>query len=341
MEMTQQFRLASRPEGRVRADHWELREEPVGEPDEGNLLVRVLWLSLDPAMRVWLNADTTYMKPVPVGGVMHAGGIGQVVASRHPGFRAGDYVNGPLGVQTMCLSNGRGLRVVKKTGVPLTHHLGVLGGTGLTAYFGLLKVGAMQAGDTVVISGAAGAVGSVAGQMARLAGCRVIGIAGGAAKCASLVDDLGFHHAIDYKNQDTEKELARLLPDGLDVYFDNVGGDILNAALKNMARGARVVICGAVSRYNSGAAPTGPAAYTFLLERSARMEGYLVSDYSAEFPKAIRHMSEWIADGRLQSRETIVRDFSAFPRHLEELFAGRNYGKMILQVAPDGDPSLH
>lgn len=314
-------------------DSWSHTDEDVPSPGPGELVVAVSHISLDPAMRGWMNAGASYIPPVEIGEVMRAGGIGTVSASQHDGFAVGDVVHGSFGVQEHALSDGRGVTKIDTAQVPLSSYLGALGMTGMTAYFALLDVGAPKAGDTVVVSGAAGAVGSIAGQIAKIHGCRVVGIAGGPEKCAWLVDELGFDAAIDYKSQDVRKELRTAAPDGVDVYFDNVGGEILDAVLTRIARGARIVICGAVSQYNEGAV-RGPSNYLMLLVARARMEGMVVFDYADRYPQAGAEMAGWMREGRLVSREDVVRGtVDDFPATLLRLFAGQNTGKLVLQIA--------
>ena len=249
--MNPQWRLASRPVGLPKASDWEYVEEPATEPGDGEFRVAVEYLSLDPAMRGWMNEGRSYVPPVGIGEVMRALAIGRVIDSRNPDFEPGEQVSGQFGVQRYAVSDGRGVRRIDTSLAPAPVHLGALGMTGLTAYFGLLDVGRPEPGQTVVVSGAAGAVGSVAGQIARIRGCRAIGIAGGTEKCAWLVEALGFDAAIDYKRGDLRTDLRRHAPDGVDVYFDNVGGETLDEVLRLLARGARVVICGAISQYNA------------------------------------------------------------------------------------------
>lgn len=329
-----QYRLAARPSGLPKPTDWKFVEEPAAEPAEGELLIQVLHLSLDPAMRGWMNEGKSYIRPVEIGEVMRAGGVGRVVASRHPKYAVGDHVSGTLGVQEYCLSDGRGLTKVDPTLAPLPVYLGVLGMPGMTAYFGLLDIGRPEAGQTVVVSGAAGAVGTVVGQIAKLKGCRVIGIAGGESKCRLVVDDLGFDACIDYKSQDVRKELRELAPDGVDVYFDNVGGDILDAALTRLARGARIVICGAISQYNATEPVKGPANYMSLLVNRASMTGMVVFDYADRYAEAAAEMSGWLAAGKLRSLEDVVDGgVKAFPDTLLRLFRGENTGKLVLKVA--------
>ncbi|WP_328398175.1 NADP-dependent oxidoreductase [Streptomyces sp. NBC_00390] len=331
-----QLRLAARPVGQPRSTDWEHVEEPAGEPGDGELLVQVLYLSIDPAMRGWMNAGKSYIRPVEIGEVMRAGAVGRVIASRHPGFSVGDHVSGSFGVQEYCLTDGRGVTKVDPDLAPLPVHLGTLGMSGMTAYFGLLDIGRPQPGQTVVVSGAAGAVGSVVGQIAKILGCRVIGIAGGELKCRSVVEDLGFDAAIDYQTEDVRKALREHAPDGVDVYFDNVGGDILDAVLTRLARGARIVICGAISQYNNTEPVKGPSNYMSLLVNRASMTGMVVFDYADRYHEAVAELAEWRATGRLRSLEDVVSGgVAAFPETLLRLFRGENLGKLVLKVADE------
>ncbi|WP_455360462.1 NADP-dependent oxidoreductase [Streptomyces sp. SYSU K21746] len=331
-----QVRLAARPVGLPRPADWERTEEPVGEPGDGELLVQVLQISLDPAMRGWMNEGKSYIPPVKLGEVMRAGAVGRVLASRHPGFAEGDYVSGSFGVQEYCVSDGRGVTTIDPALAPLPVYLGTLGMTGMTAYFGLLDIGRPEAGQTVVVSGAAGAVGSVVGQIAKLKGCRVIGIAGGERKCRMLVEEFGFDAAIDYRSDDVKKSLRELAPDGVDVYFDNVGGDILDAVLTRLARGARIVICGAISQYNSTEPVKGPANYLSLLVNRASMTGMVVFDYADRYGQAVTELAGWLAEGRLRSLEDVVDGgVDAFHDTLLKLFSGENHGKLVLRVASE------
>ena len=333
MPSNRQFLLAQRPVGLPTRDTFRRVETPVGEPAEGQVLVRNRYLSIDPAMRGWMNEGKSYIEPVPLGGVMRALGVGEVIASRHPQFPVGSFVGGALGVQDYFLGEPKGFYPVDPKLAPLPLYLSALGMTGLTAYFALLEVGAPKAGDTVVISGAAGAVGSIAGQIAKLKGCRVIGIAGGAEKCRYLTEELGFDAAIDYKHEDVTTGLKRTCPKGVDVYFDNVGGEILDAVLARLAYKARVVICGAISQYNNLEAPVGPRNYLSLLVNRARMEGFVVMDHAAQFPLALREMGGWLASGQLKSKEDIVEGLDTFPETLLKLFSGENFGKLVLKVS--------
>ena len=332
VETNRQFRLAARPVGEPKASDWNLVSEPAPTPGASEFLVRVSHISLDPAMRGWMNAGRSYIQPVEIGAVMRALTGGEVVASNHPGFVVGDHVTGAFGVQDFAVSGGKGVVKVDTELLPMATYLGALGMTGMTAYFGLLEVGKPKAGDTVVVSGAAGAVGTIVGQIAKIKGCRVIGIAGGAAKTNMLVEELGFDGAVDYKREDVRMALKKLAPNGIDVFFDNVGGSILDAALANLARGARVVICGAISQYNATEGIKGPANYLSLLVSRASMTGMVVFDYVDRFQQATEEMAEWMREGRLKSLETTIGGFETFPAALLKLFSGENTGKLVLAV---------
>lgn len=331
-----QFRLAARPQGLPKRTDWKYTEEPVRDPGPGEVLVKTLYLSLDPAMRGWMNEGRSYIAPVGIGDVMRAGGAGRVIASQNPAFAAGDHVTGVMGAQEYALFNeqaAKGLNKVDPKLVPLPVYVGALGVTGLTAYFGLLEVGQAKAGDTVVVSGAAGATGMIAGQIAKIKGCRAVGIAGGPEKCAYIVKELGFDAAIDYKNENVMEGLRKHCPQGINVYFDNVGGDILEAALANLARHARVVICGAISQYNTTTGIKGPSNYLSLLINAARMEGFVVFNYQSRYAEAAREMAGWMMQGKLKSKEDIVEGFQNFPDTLLKLFRGENLGKLMIKVA--------
>ncbi|WP_315809360.1 NADP-dependent oxidoreductase [Pseudomonas sp. C9-3] len=331
-QINRQFQLAQRPVGAATRDTFAYVETPVGEPGPGQILVQNQYLSLDPAMRGWMNDAKSYIAPVAIGDVMRALGVGKVVASQHPDFKVGDEVNGALGVQDYFLGEPKGFYKVDSQRAPLPLYLSALGMTGMTAYFGFLDVGLPQAGDTVVVSGAAGAVGSVVGQIAKIKGCRVVGIAGGADKCRYLIDELGFDGAIDYKAEDVNAGLKRECPKGVNVFFDNVGGDILDAVLARLAPKARVVICGAISQYNNKEAVRGPANYLSLLVNRARMEGMVVMDYAHLFQEGFKDMATWISEGKLKSKEDIVEGLETFPETLAKLFSGENFGKLVLKV---------
>jgi len=329
------FTLASRPVGMPKRTDWAYEEETVRELHEGELLIRVLFISLDPAMRGWMNQSRSYVPPVAIGELMRALAVGQVVASKNPQFAVGKHVSGTFGIQEYCISEGKGLIEVDPRVAPLPTFLNVLGMTGMTAYFGLLETGQPQLGETVVVSAAAGAVGSVVGQIAKIKGCRAVGIAGGADKCRYLVTDLGFDAAIDYKSEDVTAALRKSCPQGMNIYFDNVGGDILEAALANLARGARIVICGAISQYNHTGPVQGPSNYLSLVVYRATMKGMLVFDYADRYAQAAQEMAGWMGAGKLKSREDIVKGLETFPDTFLKLFKGENLGKLILKVGAD------
>jgi NADPH-dependent curcumin reductase len=331
-QTNRQVRLAARPSGFPRRGDWEFTSEAVPAPVPGEFVVEISHLSIDPAMRGWMSARPSYMPPVEIGAVMRAGAIGRVIASEHPGFAVGEHVYGTFGVQEYALSDGRGVITVDTSLADLPVYLGVLGMTGLTAYFALLDVGKPKEGDTVVVSGAAGAVGSVAGQIAKIKGCRVIGIAGGPEKCRVVTEEFGFDAAIDYRMPDLRRTLRELAPRGVDVYFDNVGGEILDDVLTCVARGARIIICGAISQYNENEV-RGPANYMMLLVARASMTGMLVFDYADRYPEAMAALADWYRAGRLVAHETIVRgSVEDFPETLVKLFEGANTGKLILAL---------
>jgi NADPH-dependent curcumin reductase len=331
-----QCRLAARPVDTVKSTDWSIVEEPKPVAAEGEIVVRVEYLSIDPAMRTWMNAGRSYVPPVEIGEVMRALGVGQVVESRHSGFSVGDHVSGIFGVQRYALSNGADVNKVDTTLAPATTYLGALGISGLTAYFGLLDIGRPEPGQTVLVSGAAGSVGSLVGQIARIKGCRAVGIAGGEDKCRWLVDQVGFDAAIDYKAADLRKELKTHAPGGVDVYFDNVGGATLEAALNRLAHGARIVLCGAVSQYND--TPRGPANYMQLLVARASMTGFVIFDYAERYPEGVAQLAKWLKNGELQSPEQIEHgDVGDFPDTLLKLFRGENTGKLILALDHDGE----
>ena len=333
-----QIRLAARPVGMPKASDWSHTTEAVSSPDAGGILVKTHLLSLDPAMRGWMNEGKSYIPPVGIDEVMRAGGVGEVIESNNPAFPVGTIVNAGLGVQEYCLINSA---EIKRSGVfaidtnmaPAQKWLNALGMPGMTAYFGLLDVGLPKAGETVVVSGAAGAVGQTVGQVAKLKGCRVVGIAGGPEKCAWVVNEMGFDACIDYKSGSVRDGLKAHCPKGVDVYFDNVGGDILDTVLTRINRGARIIICGAISQYNNTTPVKGPANYLSLLVNRARMEGIVVFDYADRYPVAIKDIATWMKEGKFQSREDIIEGIDQFPAALLKLFSGENFGKLILKVA--------
>lgn len=333
-----QVRLAARPVGMPRQSDWKFTSEPVREPADGEVLVKNLYLSLDPAMRGWMNEGRSYIRPVGIDEVMRAGGVGQVVASKSPRFAVGDHVAGTLGVQEYWVgkADDREAALHKvDPALPLPKYLNALGMPGMTAYFGLLDIGQPKPGETVVVSGAAGAVGQTVGQVAKHKGCRVVGIAGGKAKCDFVVNELGFDACIDYKNESVREGLKTHCPKGVDIYFDNVGGDILDDVLAKLAMKARIIICGAISQYNNTTPVKGPANYLSLLVNRARMEGMVVFDYADRYHLAAAEMAGWMKEGSFKSREDIVKGLDKFPEALLMLFEGKNFGKLVLQVAEE------
>ena len=332
------IRLARRPVGLPVAEDWSIVSEPAPMPAEGEVLVRTSLISLDPAMRGWLDDRPSYLPPVPIGGIMRAATVGTVVSSRHRRHAEGNVVMGNFGVQEYAIASGRDVTLVDERVGSASAYLGLLGTTGLTAYFGLFEHGRPRAGDTVLVSAAAGGVGSVVGQLARLSGARVVGIAGGPDKCRYVVEELGFDDVIDYKSEKLRQAMARTCPDGIDVYFDNVGGPILNAALANLAMHARIVVCGAISQYNAQEPTPGPSNYMSLLVRRATMGGFLVFDHSADYTIARHRLSAWHAAGQLVAAETIVSgSITDFPEVLLRLFSGDNVGKLILDISDAKD----
>lgn len=335
----QQFRLAARPVGMPKPTDWRFTSEPVREIADGDILVKTLYLSLDPAMRGWMNEGKSYIRPVAIDEVMRAGGIGRVVASKAFGFKVGDIVSGSLGVQQYWIGAANDKTAafykVDPKVAPLPKYLNALGMPGMTAYFGLLEVGLPKAGETVVVSGAAGAVGQTVGQVAKHKGCRVVGIAGGKDKCDFAVDELGFDACIDYKNDSVKDGLKAHCPNGVDIYFDNVGGQILDDVLTRINMKARIIICGAISQYNNTTPVKGPANYLSLLVNRARMEGIVVFDYADRYHVGVAEMAKWMREGSLKTREDIVQGLENFPDALSMLFEGRNFGKLILQVAAE------
>lgn len=327
-----QLKLIARPVGLPKESDFRLDTVDVQDPGEGQVLVRTHFLSLDPAMRGWMREGRSYIPPVELGDVMRSGGAGEVVESKSPDYKPGDFVVGVTGVQEYAVLPAQGLTRADPSLAPLPTWLGALGMPGMTAYFGLIDVGALKDGDVVVVSAAAGAVGSVVGQIAKIKGCRVIGIAGGADKCA-WVETLGFDACIDYKSENVGARLRELCPKGLDVYFDNVGGDILDACLANLARGARIVICGAISQYNATGAVKGPANYLSLLVNRARMQGFVVFDFAPRYGEGVKAIAGWIGEGKLKPREHIAEGgIEAFVPTLNKLFAGENTGKLVLKM---------
>ena len=326
------FKLVQRPIGMVKREDFEFSQDPLAELSEGQFLIKNLYVSLDPAMRGWMNDAKSYIPPVGLGEVMRAGAIGVIQDSKNPAFAVGEHVVGMFGVQEYALSDGKGVTKVNPDLAPLPAYLGVLGMPGMTAYFGLLEVGEYKEGDIVVVSGAAGAVGSVVGQIAKLKGSRVVGIAGGAEKCRHVVEELGFDACIDYKHENVKTALKQHCPKGVDLYFDNVGGEILDDVLTQIRMRARIVICGAISQYNNTQPVKGPSNYLALLVNRATMRGMVVFDHAARYSEAARDMAGWIKAGKLKHHEDIVEGIETFPETLLKLFKGENLGKLLIKV---------
>lgn len=329
---SQEVRLAQRPLGYPDSKTWEITEVEVGEPGPGEFVVNLELISLDPAMRGWLNDVRSYTPPVGLGEVMRAFGAGVVVASQHDHYAVGDVVSGNFGVREYAVSDGLDVTKLDLDVAPMATWLGALGMPGMTAYFGLEEVGRVQPGETVLVSAAAGAVGSIVAQLAKAKGCRVIGVAGGPEKVAWL-REVGLDEVIDRKEGDLLRQVRRAAPDGVDFYFDNVGGEMLDAALANLALGARIALCGAISAYNEEKLPEGPRRYMALLVFRATMQGFLVSDYTDRYDEAIAAISELIAQKRIVATETILDGgVTTFPDALLGLFDGVNTGKLLLKV---------
>jgi NADPH-dependent curcumin reductase CurA len=334
MAKNRQILVKELPEGPLEERHFELREGPIPTPGDGEVLTRTIYLSLDPANRAWMRG-ATYRAPVAAGEVMAGFTVAEVVDSRDPGFRPGELVECGSGWQEHAVHPARALSRLEPRG-PLSHHLSVLGGTGLTAYFGLLEIGRPREGETVVVSAAAGATGSVAGQIARIQGCRTVGLAGSDEKCAWLTGELGFDAAINYKTEEVRQALKEHCPDGIDVYFDNTGGEILEAALSRMNLRGRVVCSGVVSQYDTAAPAPGPRGVPGLVvTKRLRMEGFIVSDFFRQRAEATDQLAGWIADGQLVVREDILEGIEAAPRGLIGLLRGENIGKRMVRVAPE------
>jgi NADPH-dependent curcumin reductase len=333
-EQNRRLVLAQRPSGLVDEATTRLETEQLPELNEGEALVKVRYLSIDPTIRTWMDDVPSYLPPIQIGEVIRSGGVGEVVESRSDAYRPGQLLFGMTGWQQYVITDTaeRAMQVLPD-GVSPGVAIGILGVTGMTAYFGLIDVGQIKEGDVVVVSGAAGATGSAAGQIAKIKGANnVVGIAGGAEKCAYIVDELGFDEAIDYKNDNVAKRLRQACPDGIDLYFDNVGGAILNDCLANLAMRGRVVLCGAISTYNSDGPPPGPSNYLSLLVRRGRMEGFIIIDYLDRFPAAQMEVAGWIAEGKIKSSEHIVEGLDKAPEALNMLFSGGNTGKVIVAL---------
>jgi len=329
-EGNRQWVLRARPQGWVKESDFELREAPVPEPGEGQALTRTRYVAFEPAMRGWMEDRASYIPPVGLGEVMRAQAVSEVVESRRSGLEPGDLVSAMSGWQEYALVD-QGVQKLA-AGVTPELALSVVGVTGLTAYFGMLDLGEPRSGNTAVVSGAAGATGSVAGQIAKLEGCRVIGIAGGPEKCAWLTEEAHFDAAIDYKSESVGARLSELCPRGIDVFFDNVGGEILDEALARIAQNARVVLCGGISAYNLEDTPPGPKNYFNLVLQRARMEGFIVLDYVSRFAEASEKLLAWVAEGKITPRVDVQEGFENAPQTFLRLFSGANVGKQLLKL---------
>jgi NADPH-dependent curcumin reductase CurA len=336
--VSRQILLAARPVGMIKESDCTRREVPIPQPKDGEFLVRNIYLSLDPTISNWMNATDSYLPAIKIGEVMRGGGVGVVVESRTSQYAVGDVVFGLIGWQDYCVgrANDPMPMMILPKGIPLTAALSVFGITGMTAYFGLLDIGQPKTGETVVVSTAAGAVGSVAGQIAKLKGCRAVGLAGTDEKCRWVTRDLGFDACINYKTEDVGARLKQTCPQGVDVYFDNVGGEMLDTVLMTINRGARVVLCGAISMYNNaGELPPGPRNYVQLMIQRARMEGFIITDYLPRFPEAAMQIGQWIAEGKLKYAVDIVDGLESATKAINRLFTGANTGKLIVKISDE------
>lgn len=332
--VNRQVLLKSRPSGIPQAEHFEIVEAPVPTIADGQVLVRNLYLSVEPAMRGWVSSVGNYSAPVPIGGVMRAFTVGRVAASRHADFNPGDVVTGLFGWQDYAAVDGADIqRRITATDLPISTALGVLGLNGLTAYFALLELGQPKAGETVAVSTAAGAVGSCVGQIARIKGCRTIGIAGGPQKTALCRDAFGYDVAIDYRAADLEATIAAACPDGIDIYFDNTAGAISDAVMRNLAVGARVIVCGTASIASWSPAPLGPRVERHLLVKRARMQGFLVFDYVDRYPEGLQVLGDWVRAGLIRYREDILDGIEHAPGAIAGLYRGENLGKRLIRIA--------
>ena len=327
--------LGARPETSVSREHFKFETEIVRPLADGEFLVKNQYIAFEPAQRGWLNDVRSYLPPVAIGEVMRSGAAGEIVASKHSDYQAGDLVQGSFGWQEYAISDGTGLFPVTKipAGIPMSYPLHIFGLTGLTAYFGLLDLGLPKAGETVLISGAAGATGSTVGQIAKLLGCRVIGIAGGQAKCQWLIDELGYDAVIDYKSDSVEQQLQEVCKNSIDLFFDNVGGEILDHALVNMANNGRIVLCGGISSgYQVKELPPGPKNYMQLVIRRCHMEGFIVLDYVDRYPEAREQLMQWVDEGKILVKEHILEGIEQCPEALAGLFSGQNFGKQLVKI---------
>lgn len=339
MPENRQILLASRPRGEPTPENFRLVEAEVANPGPGQMLLRVIYLSLDPYMRGRMNAGKSYARPVEIGEVMEGRTVSQVVASNLPQFRPGDFVFAPTGWQEYALSTGEGVRTLDANLRPLSYALGVLGMPGLTAYTGLLNIGQPKAGETLVVAAASGAVGSVVGQIGRIKGCRVVGIAGSAEKCRCVKEELGFDECLNHHDTNLAEQLAAACPRGIDIYFENVGGAVLEAVLPLLNNFARVPVCGLIAHYNSAEPPPGPnllpPAMLQILTKRLTFRGFIVWDFAAQFPDFLREMTTWLREGRVHYKEDVTHGLENAPRELIGLLKGKNFGKKLIQVSPD------
>jgi hypothetical protein len=334
--VNRQWRLAARPAGNLKTTDFEWKEESVGDLEDGEILVRNIYLSLDPTNRVWMKATPSYLPAVEIGDVMRGFALGVVEDSRHVGFTPGELVRGALGWQQYAITNGAGVeRLPKDLRIPLTAHLALLGHIGLTAYFGLLEIGKPVAGETLVVSAAAGAVGSLVGQIGKIRGCRVVGIAGSDEKCRWIQEELGFDAAINYKGPSLFRSLMRNCRGGIDVYFDNVGGETLDAVLRFINQRARIVLCGMISQYNLETPAPGPSYLANAINQRARLEGFIVMDYFDRAQEAIADLVRWYAEGKIKYRVDIIDGLERAPEALNNLFEGKNRGKLLVKVSDE------
>ncbi|OGT58114.1 MAG: NADP-dependent oxidoreductase [Gammaproteobacteria bacterium RIFCSPHIGHO2_12_FULL_63_22] len=333
MTTVRSLHLVSRPEGHPKDSDFEMRDTVAVPLQDGDIRIAVKYLSIDPAMRVWMTEAKSYWPPVPLGDVMRSAGIGEVVESKNPKFNVGSWVSGMTGVRSELVSDGKGMQRFDASRLPHPGWaLSIFGATGLTAYFGLTDIGHPKEGEVLVVSAAAGAVGSAVVQIGKALGLKVIGLAGGPDKCAFVKDTLGADACIDYKSENLSAALREHCPDGVDIYFDNVGGDILDAVLKRLRLKARIVLCGGISQYNAGGETRGPANYLSLISARGRMEGFVVIDYLHRAEEAIAAMAPWVAAGKLTSKLDVVEGLENFPEALRRLYTGANFGKQLVQV---------
>jgi NADPH-dependent curcumin reductase CurA len=328
-----QWRLASRPVGLFKESDFKWHEEPVRDVREGEILVRNLFLSLDPTYRGWAGEEDTYLPAVQLGSVMRGGTIGVVEVSRNDNYKVGEHVSGLLGWQRYAISDGIGIsKLPVNPAIPLTAYMGLFGHIGLTAYFGLLDVGQPKPGETLVVSGAAGAVGSLVGQIGKIKGCRVVGIAGSDEKCRWLTEELGFDAAVNYKTENVQQALKNACPNGIDVYFENVGGAILDAVLSQINIGARIALCGLISQYNATTPVAGPYNFVMILIKRVRVQGFIVLDYLPRAEEAMKELARWYAEGKIKYRVDVVEGLEQAPRAVNKLFEGTNQGKLIVKI---------